>query len=195
MNINKIKNKNRTDMAIMFGELGFKRGVEIGVRTGKFSEILCTHVKSLEKLYSIDPWDLVFEDPASEDYLHRFGPDVLNKIYRQAIRRLRKYPICEMIRKTSSEAVRDFEYGSLDFVYIDGSHTFDYVMVDIIEWARRVRKGGIVSGDDYQPLRRYGDVITPVNTYVQAHGIETLNIMQPKENDEYPSPNWWFVKQ
>lgn len=194
MIINKIKNKNRTDMAIMFGELGFKRGAEIGVRTGKYSEILCTHVTGLEKLYSIDPWDLVFEDPSSKDYLRQFGPDVFNKYFRMATRRLRKYPICEMIRKTSLEAVRNFEYGSLDFVYIDGSHTFDYVMIDIIEWARRVRKGGIISGDDYKS-HRYGDVITPVNTYVEAHKIEILNIMQPKEGDDYPVPNWWFVKK
>lgn len=191
MIINKIKNKNRTDLAIMFGELGFKRGAEIGVRTGKYSETLCTHVKSLEKLYSIDPWDLVFEDPISRDYLRLRRNDVFNRIYRQALRRLRKYPVCELIRKTSLEAVRDFEYGSLDFVYIDGAHTFDYVMTDIIEWSKRVRKGGIISGDDYQQLRK-GDVITAVNTYVQAHKIDVLNIMA---NDDYPVPNWWFVKQ
>lgn len=191
MIINKIKNKNRTDLAIMFGELGFKRGVEIGVRRGTFSETLCTHVKGLEKLYSIDPWDLVFEDPISRQHQRKYGDDVFNRFYRQALRRLKKYPICEIIRKTSLEAVRDFEYGSLDFVYIDGAHTFDYVMTDIIEWAKRVRKGGIVSGDDYKS-HRFGDVITPVNTYVQAHGIETLNIMA---NDDYPVMTWWFVKQ
>lgn len=190
----RITRQKRSDLADMFGKLMFKRGAEIGVRTGLFSETLCTHVKSLEKLYSIDPWNLVFEDPISRDFQRKYGDDVFNRIYRQAIRRLRKYPVCEMIKKTSLEASRDFEYGSLDFVYIDGAHTFDYVMTDIIEWSKRVKKGGIVSGDDYK-LHRHGNVITPVNTYVQAHGIETLNIIEPKENDEYPSPNWWFVKQ
>lgn len=48
-----------------------------------------------------------------------------------------------------------------------------------------------LKSDDYKS-HRFGDVITPVNTYVQAHGIETLNIMA---NDDYPVPNWWFVKQ
>ena len=194
MRINRIKNKNRTDLAIMFGKLGFKRGAEIGVRKGNFSEELCTHIKSLEKLYSIDPWDLVFEDPISRDYQRKYGDKVFNRIYRQAARRLRKYPICEMIKKTSLEAVRDFKYGSLDFVYIDSSHTFDYVMTDIIEWSKRVRRGGIVSGDDYKHLR-HGDVISPVNTYVQAHRIETLNIIEPLETDSYPVPQWWFIKQ
>lgn len=194
MIINNIPNKNRTDLALMFGELGFKRGAEIGVRTGKFSEILCTHVKGLKKLYSIDPWGLVAEDPISRDYLRKYGAPVFDKIYRQATRRLRKYPICEMIKKTSLEAVLDFEYDCLDFVYIDGAHTFDYVMVDIIEWAKRVRKGGIISGDDYQPLRK-GNVIAAVDTYIQAHGIETLNILQPKEEGSGIAPQWWFVKQ
>lgn len=194
MILNSIPNKSRIDLAIMFGELGFKRGAEIGVRTGKFSEILCTHVKGLEKLYSIDPWGLVPEDPISRDYLRKYGAKIFDKIYRQALRRLRKYPTCEMVKKTSLEAVRDFEYGSLDFVYIDGAHTFDYVMVDIIEWAKRVRIGGIISGDDYQPLRK-GNVMAAVDTYIQAHAVETLNILQPKEEGRGIAPQWWFIKQ
>lgn len=184
---------NRTDLADMFGELGFKRGAEIGVRRGDYSETLCTHIKSLEKLYSVDPWNLVFEDPISNQHQRKYGPDVFNRYYRMALRRLKKYPVCELVRNTSLEAVRNIEYGSLDFVYIDGAHTFDYVMTDIIEWSKRVRKSGIVSGDDYKE-NRYDDVITPVNTSVRAHNIEVLNIMKPAKDDEYTVPTWWFTK-
>lgn len=176
-------------MAIMFGELGLKRGAEIGVRTGKYSEILCKYVKGLEKLYSIDPWDLVFEDRTS----HKYGMQRQHQFYQQAIRRLRKYSICELVRKTSLEAVRDIEYNSLDFVYIDGAHSFDYAMTDIIEWSKRVRSGGIISGDDYKKMKK-GNVIDSVNAYIKAHKIKILNIMIPKKNDDYPVPNWWFVK-
>lgn len=190
MTINKIKNKNRGDLASMFGEFGFERGAEIGVRRGDYSEILCLRIKNLKKLYSVDPWDLVFEDPRS----HSEGKVRQESYYQQAKEKLSKYPACQIIRKTSLEAVRDIPYKSLDFVYIDGAHTFDYVMTDIIEWSKRVKPGGIVSGDDYKP-HRHGDVITPVNTYIQAHHIETLNIIEPLETDSYPSPQWWFVKQ
>ena len=186
----RVKNFSRNDMATMFGELGFKRGAEIGVRRGDYSEILCTHIKSLEKLYSIDPWGLVFEDPRS----HFEGKKKQNQYYEIAKEKLKKYPICEIMRKTSLEAARDIEYESLDFVYIDGSHTFDYVMTDIIEWSKRVKKGGIISGDDYK-LHKQGDVITPVNIYVQAHGLEVLNVIEPKKDDKYPIPNWWFIKK
>lgn len=190
----RVTRQNRTDLADMLGKLGLKRGAEIGVRTGKYSETLCTRIKSLEKLYSIDPWDLVFEDHTTRAFLRHGGPDVFNKIYRQALRRLRKYPVCEMIKKTSLEAVRDFEYGCLDFVYIDGAHTFDYVMTDIIEWAKRVKKGGIVSGDDYEPSM-FPPVVLAVDTYVKAHKIKTLNLMDPKDGDDYPVMTWWFEKQ
>lgn len=179
--------QNRTDLAIMFGDLGFKFGAEIGVRRGNFSEELCNYIKSLEKLYVVDPWDLVFEDPTSK----KMGIKGQEQAYRQAVRRLRKYPACEIIRKISMEAVRDIPYGSLDFVYIDGSHMFDYVMTDIIEWTRRVKKGGIISGDDYKHLW-FEDVVRAVNNYVEAHNIRRLNIMEPKEGDDYPVPTWWF---
>jgi len=184
------RNKNRTDLAIMFGELGFKLGAEIGVRRGDFSETLCIHIKSLVKFYAVDPWNIVYEDKQSR----LFGLARQNRYYEIAKERLSKYPFCEIVKKTSLEAVRSIEYESLDFVYIDGSHAFDYVMVDIIEWAKRVKKGGIVSGDDYKPMR-HGNVIPAVDIYIKLHGIKTLNIVEPDKNDAYPIPNWWFIKQ
>lgn len=188
MRISKIKNFNRNDLATMFEELNFKRGAEIGVRNGNYTIVLC-QIKSLEKLYAVDPWDLVYGDRQT----HADGIKLLNSRYEKAKKRLAEYPVCEIIKKTSLEAVRNIPYESLDFVYIDGSHVFDYVMTDLIEWGKRVKKGGIISGDDYK-LHRFGDVITPVNTYVNAHKIATLNIIIPKLDDEYPTPNWWFTK-
>ena len=182
--------QNRIDLAKMFGELGFKRGAEIGVKRGNFSAELCINIKSLAKLYSVDPWGLVFEDPASI----RLGIGGQERTYRQAWRRLRHYPVCEIVRKTSLEAVRDIPYNSLDFVYIDGSHMFDYVMTDIIEWFKRVRKGGIVSGNDYKPMM-FEEVGFAVDTYVRAHKIKTLNLMDPKKEDDHPLITWWFKKQ
>jgi|SRR6185436_1115883 len=186
MEINKSTEKSRNDLAKMFGEMGFKRGAEIGVRHGDFSKILCESIKSLEKLYLVDPYATVPEDPRSKIYT----PERQEQFYETARKNVAGYPVCEFVRKTSMEAVRDIDYGSLDFVYIDGAHTFDYVMTDIIEWARRVRKGGIVFGDDYKP-HKTGDVITPVDTYVKAHKIKTLNVIF---NNDYQVPNWWFVK-
>lgn len=185
-----IKDLPREWLTTTFAERGFKRGAEIGVRMGHFSEIICKNNPGLEKLYAVDPWDVVFEEPMSA----HLGLEKQEKYYRLAKDKLSQYPACEIVKKTSLEAVRDIPYESLDFVYIDGAHTFDYVMVDIIEWSRRVKKGGIVSGDDYKP-HQLGNLMLAVDTYVQDHNIGTLNLLT--KSDPTPRknvPNWWFVK-
>ena len=120
----------------MFGALGSKTGAEIGVAAAKYSEVICQNVPGL-KLLCIDPWVKQFDDP-----IHRKNH---NNHYISATKRLKNYDAA-MIRARSMDAVRDVPFESLDFVYIDSNHVFDAVMVDIIEWSKRVKPGGIVSG-------------------------------------------------
>lgn len=185
----KVRQRNRLDLAKLFATLNFKTGAEIGVRVGDYTETLCLNIPTLEKLYAVDPWEVVTEDPTSRTY----GEITQHRYYEQAKERLNKYPQVEIVRKLSHEAVRDIPPDSLDFVYIDGAHTFDYVMLDLIEWTKRVRPGGIVSGDDYYIMRR-GNVMGAVNAYCEAHNPKSLNIMRPKFGDPYPVAQWWFYK-
>ncbi len=131
---------SRNDLPEFFKELGLKRGVEIGVYKGEYSEVIA---KSGLELYSVDPWRLY------KDYGNSRGQKRLDEQYRQASERLSSYPNAHIIRKTSMEALDDFPDGSLDFVYIDGNHQFAYVAEDVYHWAIKVRQGGIISGHDY----------------------------------------------
>jgi predicted O-methyltransferase YrrM len=101
------------------------------------------------------------------------------------------------MRKMSMEAVEEFEKESLDFVFIDSNHSFDYVMEDLIEWSKRVRKGGIISGDDYFHFRKAG-VIEAVDTYTRVHGIK-FNLTDPypdkiQDRGCQEQPVYWWVK-
>jgi len=174
--MNKKKKFKRRDLAKMFKG----KGAEVGVRTGKYSEIICQVGKDIE-LLSVDPYDLPYREKRSEI----MGIEKQLLYYKEATDRLKSYN-CKLIKKESLDAVRDIPYESLDFVYIDGSHQFDYVMCDIIEWAKRVKVGGIISGHDYYEFK-YAGVVEAVDIYCKIHNLK-FNLT----NDRTPS--WWFIK-
>jgi len=177
---NKKDNFKRRDLARLFREKGFNKGVEVGVMHGTYSKTLCQENPDLE-LKSIDPYMEIYGEPQTKNW----GNEHLEEKFEFATEALQPYN-AELIRKTSLEAVKDFDYESLDFVYIDGSHQFDYVMVDIIEWGKRVKKGGIIAGHDY--VGGWPDVAEAVNTYAKVHGVDVINL-----TDE-TTPSWFFER-
>ena len=129
---------SRDDLPEFFVEMGYKTGVEVGTYRGEFTELFC---KAGLVMFTVDPW-IVFAG-GTPRYQNQHDDN-----YEITKDRLSKYSNCTIIRKTSMEAVEDFKDGSLDFVYLDGNHSFRYVADDLWEWSKKVRKGGIVSGHD-----------------------------------------------
>lgn len=169
----------------IFCNLGFKRGAEIGVLAGKYSARLCAKIPGL-KLFSIDPW------LAYKGYGEHGRQSKMEDFYATAQGRIAKYD-CELIRKFSLDAVKDFENESLDFVYIDGNHDFQNVANDIVEWEKKVRIGGIVAGHDYRrfkPHQAYKcHAYHVVIAYTYTHDIKPWFVL---EGDK--SPSWFWVK-
>ncbi len=164
----------RNDLAKIFCELGYKIGAEIGVMKGVYSEILLSNNPGL-KLFLIDPWISGTEDDARGQWFL--------KHIRQ---RLVKFNF-EIIRKISKDALLDIPKNSLDFVYIDAMHDFDNVMFDIIEWSKKVRSGGIVSGHDFEYVYDVG-VIQAVEGYTRGNNIRQWFVTR-----EFPS-SWFWIK-
>jgi len=174
--------RNRIELAEMFNKLKFKAGAEIGVADGRYSEILCQKIPGV-KLYCIDPWS-TYENWRNE--IHQ------ESAYIKAKYRLEKYPDATLIRKTGTEASFEIEDESLDFVFIDGDHHFDYVMEDILVWNRKVKKGGVVSGHDYF---HFGDsgIIEAVNCYTSVNKLD-LKLTDRNNNghkDDSQPCFWW----
>lgn len=181
--------KNRLELAKYFAELGFTTGAEIGTEKGRYAEALCRTIPNL-KLYCIDYWESY---PQYTDFVR---PDTFRNIYKIARRKLAQYN-CVLIKKFSMDAVKDFADGSLDFVFIDGNHRYDFVRDDIRQWSKKVRKGGIVSGHDYYktPHGNVG-VINAVDEYVKEYGHELKltdwDYSNPEPDNRQPS--WYFTK-
>jgi predicted O-methyltransferase YrrM len=52
-------------------------------------------------------------------------------------------------RRLSVAAAEDFADDSLDFVFIDATHTYDAVSRDLSAWWPKVKAGGLLAGHDY----------------------------------------------
>lgn len=173
----------RKDLYVLFSELGFYTGCEVGVRSGKNACQMFNKIPELT-LHCVDLWRPFIDVQSRRS--HRVNYHLAKKNLKEYIEDER----AKIIRKSSIDAVKKFEDGSLDFVYIDANHRFDFVMQDIIKWSKKVRVGGIVSGHDYYKSDKYG-VKLAVDAYVKAHKINPWFVL----DDEVPkaeSKNSWF---
>lgn len=71
-------------------------------------------------------------------------------------------------------------------------------MEDLIEWSKKVRVGGIVSGDDYYHFRKAG-VIEAVDAYTAAHGIK-FSLTDPysdylRDREGFEQPSYYWVRE
>lgn len=171
----RIKGFRREHLAQTFAEFDMSFGAEIGVAEGKFSEVLLASNPAL-RLICADLWATYYsqqrklKDDAMQDWA-----------WDEAHKRLEPYgERVTWMRMPSDQAAGHIPDGSLDFVYIDADHTFDWVMLDLIYWSRKVRPGGIISGHDYYRFRGAG-VVPAVDAYTHAHGITEWYVCDERE--------------
>jgi hypothetical protein len=151
---------------------------EIGVWKGDFAADIM-RVTHPEKLYLIDPW--VFVD--DERYRQSFyggakarGQSDMDAIYAEV--RARFAPevaagTIEIYRETSATTATRLPLASLDWVYIDGDHTYEAVALDLALYGERVKPGGWITGDDYGPGGWYdGGVMRAVDAYASESTTE-----------------------
>ena len=178
--------KDRIELAEHFAKLGFKKGAEVGTASGRYAEILCQKIPDLEYL-GVDVWGKYEGNWRSNKYQEG--------AYIQARDRLKDYPKVWLFRNTSLVASTVVDDNSLDFVFIDGSHLFNNVMLDILLWTPKIRSGGIVSGHDYYNFHNSG-VIQAVDLYTTMNNIK-LEIIPSKPDGFIDDRHacWYFYKK
>ena len=137
-------------------------GAEIGVAAGVHAEDIMTML-NMKKLYLIDPYEPYVE-------VGRLHTDYLADKQKAALRLKRFGEKVEFIYQGSDGAATLIPNG-LDFVYIDGNHTYEYVKSDIETYYPKITDHGVLSGHDFG--RAYnGDVVRAVVEFVSKHNLK-----------------------
>lgn len=137
-------------------------GAEIGVWEGVFSSELM-HINPPKKLYLIDPFLYLDQFSGSAYGNKTMNQATMNekfKLLKKKFSKEEKHGIVEILRKTSKEALKNIADNELDWVYIDGNHSYEYVIEDLKNYYHKVKKNGFISGDDYGTIGWWNKGVT-----------------------------------
>lgn len=155
--------------------LGGGTAVEVGVAEGKYSADFLSLWSG--DYVMVDRWRHV---EGYDDVMN--GPDAEHEDrYCQAMEVASQYPgRVRVLRMDSLQAAAQFADHSLEFVYLDGDHSLEGCMRDILAWAPKIKPGGLLAGHDYydRPPFRVRSAVNQV-----CNG--------PCGITHEPSPSWW----
>lgn len=146
------RNINRIDLLKEISlEFPNGKGAEIGTFKGEFAKEILQNWSGT--LYMIDVWR-----PLGEEYLDASNHSIHSTAYSETMNNINGYEDRGiMIRATSEVAADMFDRESLDFVYIDANHAYDFVVQDIKLWYPKIKSGGYLCGHDYININWYND--------------------------------------
>ena len=174
-------------------------GVEIGASYGMNAISMLKNL-DIAKLYLVDPYEVYDElEKVRGTQIQEFHDDT----YRLMVENLRPYMNRVEIIKEYSENAADKIENELDFVYIDGNHSYEYVKKDLELYYPKVKKGGLVAGHDYNEPEFVNDdgskkteceinhVRKAVDEFFEKLGIE---VQSDTCLDDLGNHDWWVVK-
>lgn len=162
-------------------------GAEIGVWWGNTSYYF--FMQQPKHLYLVDPWSVEPYKGTTEfemqEYFERYSKvtgskteagfqKYYDKVYEDVSRRFDPYPTVSVVRQTSDEFFANYTDEPLDWIYIDGSHAYEQVLVDLENALKIMKPGGMILGDDYKWGDRFGKpgVTKAVNEFVKKHKLK-----------------------
>lgn len=129
-------------------------GAEIGVWKGDFSQEILGIVKP-RKLHLIDPW--VYQDSpefsrALYGGIRGESQQRMDAVYRSVVDRFGwhiTHEIVDINRGKSKDILAQFPDEYFDWVYVDGDHRYEAVLLDLELAYRKLKSNALVAGDDY----------------------------------------------
>jgi hypothetical protein len=144
-------------------------GVEIGVNRGAYSRKIVAHAAP-RTLHLVDPWPV----DSGDDYIKAYSVrDDMQAHYEMVLSEYSEEIDRGQVvvhRKYSRECGPLFGDGELDFVYVDGMHSYEACLEDLRLFGPKVRGTGLLMGHDFSNTemgrRKSFGVIRAVSEFV-----------------------------
>ncbi len=168
------------------------RFVEVGSWLGKSAAFMAVEIENSGKqieFVCVDPW-------------LDGGPDLRDTTYFKDLQVPQVYDIflrniapvqhrIKAMRMMSTEAAAWMADESVDFLMLDGDHSYEAVDADLVHWMPKMRPGGVISGDDYT----WPGVERAVNERFSSGRIKTvINGGQRRKRDYKMDSSYWMVQ-
>ncbi len=118
-----------------------------------------------------------------------------------------------MVKGDSTDVSKFIANESLDWIYIDGDHSYKGALADLENWSPKVRKGGIISGHDYinwellspeefknHEYLKTNNVWKAVDEYCEKNNYkfelfhDTIMLIDGQLRHFPDLASWWFVR-
>lgn len=140
-------------------------GAEIGVFEGENAKDIFKFLP-IKKLYLIDSYENDESYNNSKDI--KSNQEILDDAKIKAKKELKRYEDKIIwIYKKSDEAFKEINE-KLDFIYIDGNHTYEAVKKDIENYFPLLKKEGIMAGHDINTTK---DILQAVSEFVKENNV------------------------
>ena len=166
---------SRSDLCInIICEMEYTAVAEIGVYKGEFAEKILRGCKQVKTYIMIDPWRNLsdWNKPANVNDL------LFREYYEEAIARTNFWSEkIRILKGKTTEVIDEVDDESCDLIYVDGDHTLKGISIDLISVWSKIKKDGVVLGDDFSPsIWQHGKKFDPSMVFPFAvHFAEAMN--------------------
>ena len=144
----------------------YEIGCEVGVHTGNTTEFLLKNLPNIKKYYAVDPWKIykmydgsMYRKPGHKKFKTM---DAAKEQFDKVIKPFQNKVV--ILHMTSVEAAKLVKDHSLDWVFIDANHEYEYIKENLKLWSKKVKIGGLISGHDYND--KWSGIKKAVNEFV-----------------------------
>lgn len=127
--------------------------VEVGSWKGKSSAFMAVEIirsKKQIRFDCVDTWQGSPEHQAGGAFVDEHVID--GTLFDEFVKNMQPVHMnYHAVKLSSTQAAIQYKNQSLDFVFLDGDHSYAAVHEDILAWAPKVKSGGFIGGHDYGP--------------------------------------------